>query len=98
MKEKCNIIECDIYHAISKIKSRYASVFLFSLNENSKKFNEIASEFSFISHAQVNRTLKDLIASNLVVNEDNLYRLSPSGQELIPILLKLEKWNNKYYI
>ncbi len=98
MEEKCNIIECDIYHAISKIKSRYSSVFLFSLNSSPKKFNEIADEFSFINHSQVSRTLKDLITSNLVVKVDNFYKLSKSGQALIPILLDLEHWNSTFSI
>ncbi len=98
MNESCNIINCDIYHAINKIKSRYASVFLFSLSTGEKQFNELAQEFDFISHAQVNRTLKELIASGLVTNKNAKYQLLTSGQELIPILLELEKWNNKYSI
>lgn len=90
--EKCNIMECDVYNAIKIIKSRYASVFLFSLNEGDKTFSEIEAEFDFISSVQVSRTLNHLIAYTVVENINGKYRLTPSGALLIPILNQLEQW------
>lgn len=95
--EKCNIIECDVYHAINKIKSRYASVFIFSLSEKPKSFSQIEAEFDFISSVSVTRTLNQLIADQLVYKEAQLYSLTAAGQDLVPILSALEVWNNSYH-
>lgn len=94
--EKCNVIDCDVYNAIKIIKSRYASVFIFSLAEAQKTFGEIESEFDFISSVQVMRTLKDLMGYKIIENVEGKYALTESGQELIPILNSLEKWNEKF--
>lgn len=94
--EKCNVIDCDVYHAIKVIKSRYASVFIYSLAEHQKSFGEIEAEFDFISSVQVMRTLKDLKGYKIIENNEGKYSLTESGQELIPILNSLEQWNQKY--
>ncbi len=94
--DKCNVMDCDVYHAIKVIKSRYASVFIFSLAENSKTFGEIESEFDFISSVQVTRTLKELMGYNIVEKIEGKYALTTAGLALIPILNNLEKWNEQY--
>lgn len=94
--EKCNVMDCDVYHAIKIIKSRYASVFIFSLAEGSKTFGEIEAEFDFISSVQVSRTLKELRSYNIVNNIDGKYSLTEAGLGLVPILNSLEQWNEKY--
>ncbi|WOO88863.1 winged helix-turn-helix transcriptional regulator [Mollicutes bacterium LVI A0078] len=94
--EKCNVMDCDVYHAIKIIKSRYASVFIFSLAEDSKTFGEIEAEFDFISSVQVSRTLKELRLYKIANNNDGKYSLTEAGQALVPILDSLEEWNEKY--
>ncbi len=94
--EKCNVMDCDVYHAIKIIKSRYASVFIFSLAEDSKTFGEIEAEFDFISSVQVSRTLKELRTYKIANNNDGKYSLTEAGQGLVPILDSLEEWNEKY--
>ncbi len=94
--EKCNVMDCDVYNAIKIIKSRYASVFIFSLGESEKSFSELESEFDFISSVQVSRTLKHLNEYNIISNENGRYKLTEAGVGLVPILNSLENWNEKF--
>ncbi|WOO87697.1 winged helix-turn-helix transcriptional regulator [Mollicutes bacterium LVI A0039] len=94
--EKCNIMDCDVYHAIKIIKSRYASVFIFSLDEGAKTFTQIETEFDFVSSVQVVRTLKHLIEYKIVVQDEGQYKLTKAGSELVPILDSLETWYEQF--
>ncbi len=95
MDNTCNIMDCDVYQAIQKIKSRYTSVFVYSLAANDKKFAELEAEFDFISATQVSRTLKQLIRDQIAICDANTYKLTTLGHELVNILDALETWNEK---
>lgn len=97
MNDKCNIINCDVYQGIQKIKSRYTGAFIYSLIDQDKQFKDLEAEFSYISSTQVSRTLKQLIQNGLVINQNNAYSLTPAAIELVPILDLLETWNEKYF-
>lgn len=88
--EECNIHNCDIYHAISLVKSRYSSVVIFSL-ETEKTFTELKNEFSYITPTQLTRTLKPLIENGIIEKEEK-YRLTIIGFELAKILHNLDTW------
>ncbi len=90
--DKCNVIDCDVYHAIKLIKPRYASVFIYSLDDGPKSFSMLKEEFDYINSTQVVRTLNHLINTNLVIKDDSDYRLTSYGQKLVPILDSLNEW------
>lgn len=93
MSLKCNVIECEIYDAISKIKSKYVSVFIISLHKKPKLFSELEEEFSYISSMQVSRTLKSLSKNKLIHFSEGTYSLSEHGEDLFKILNELNEWN-----
>lgn len=90
-KETCNVHDCDIYHAIDAIKSRYAAVLLFSMDNEAKTFGELQREFDFITPTQLTRTLKQLCTDGLL-EKDEKYRLTIAGKPLVVILRELESW------
>ncbi len=95
--EKCNVHNCDIYGAINLIKSRYASVVLFAINENKLTFSQLLAEFDYLSPVQLTRTLNQLEQNNLIKHYNKSYSLTNAGKELIPILNTLEDWHDKHY-
>ncbi len=95
--EKCNVHNCDIYGAINLIKSRYASVVLFAINEEKMTFSRLLSDFDYLSPVQLSRTLNQLEQNNLIQHCNKYYSLTKAGKELIPILNDLEAWHNNNY-
>ncbi len=95
--EKCNVHNCDIYGAINMIKSRYASVVLFAINEERMTFGTLLTEFDYLSANQLTRTLKQLEDNKLIYHQDKLYQLTSAGTSLVPILQTLEKWHDNNY-
>lgn len=96
--EKCNISNCDIYGAIKLIKSRYSSVIMFRISDNSVTFTQLINEFTYLSANQLTRSLKELEENNLISHTNKEYKLTSSGIELLPILRDLETWYYKNQI
>ncbi len=95
-EDPCNIHQCEIYHAIEIIKSRYSAVVIFSLEGEPKPFSYLSEEFDYLTNAQLTRTLKQLIEYNVVIKDKTTYSLSTSGIDLVPVLRSLETWHYKY--
>ncbi len=88
----CNISNCNITEAINIIKSRYSAVLILSLEDNEKNFTTLTQEFDYLTNMQLTRTINKLKNKDIIVKNNNSYKLTKLGQDLIPILKDLENW------
>lgn len=89
--EDCNILDCNLYEAITIIKGRWTMFILYEL-EQAQTFSYLHSRFLFLTNAQLSRSLKQLIEFNLIIKKDNKYHLTTKAVSLLPILDQLEDW------
>ncbi len=95
--EKCDILECDFNKAIDIIKSRFVCAVIISISEGKTTFSDIANDFSYLTNASLSRTLKQLCSYNIIEKQDNTYKLTKSGLELIDIIDTLDKWYTRNF-
>ena len=67
------------------------------------RFNELLRRMPKMTHATLSRQLKQMEADQLVCREDLgtvspcvQYRLSPMGQQFLPVLSAMEQWGKSY--
>ena len=92
----CNILECDIYHALDAIKGRWHSVVIYALRDGKHKYNEIAQQFSFLSATQLTRTLSTLRTHGIIEKVEGGYALTEKSENILPILDALSEWQQKF--
>ncbi len=90
--KKCDVLHCKITKAIDIIKSKYSVVLLLSLNNEEKNFTALAEEFNYLTNMQLTRTVNLLKDNNIILKENNIYKLTSIGKKLIPTILSLEEW------
>ncbi len=95
--EKCDILDCSFNKAVELIKSRFVCAIIVSLSEESATFSILSSEYSYLTNATLSRTLKKLCDDGLVIKDDNLYKLTPAGVELVAIIESLDEWYEKHF-
>ncbi len=96
--EQCDVFECSFYKTIDILKGRFVCALIISLEEESKTFGVISSEFSYLTNAVLSRTLKDLINEEIITKEENNYVLTKGGKALIKIINDMENWYDSYGI
>lgn len=91
--EKCDVLNCDVYEGIKKIKGRWVSVILFSLEEKDKTFSEIKNDFPFLTNAQLSLNLQNMTTNNLITKIDIKYTLTSDGKKYCKVLDLIEEIN-----
>lgn len=93
-----NIINCD-FSLLSSVES--SSMILSFLKYHSGRKKAYIREKTGLSDGTLNKTLKELIANNFIVESDNLYYLSPSvapeNNNIWAFELKLSNWKRALF-
>jgi DNA-binding HxlR family transcriptional regulator len=91
---------CPVSKAAEVICQRWTPLILRELLVGSTRFNEIRRGVPTCSPALLSKRLKDLERARIVEHEDSdhggSYRLTEAGQELLPIVLGLGEWGQRW--
>jgi len=89
--------------ATKVLSSVWAIVVIYYLMDGPKGFNELLRAIPGMNSKTLSRTLKSLQSKGLVVREvvsvqpfAVRYRLTPMGEELVPVLNALRGWGEKW--
>jgi DNA-binding HxlR family transcriptional regulator len=94
---------CPVVAASKVLSSFWAIVVIYYLMDGPKGFNELLRAIPGMNSKTLSRTLKSLVSKGLVVREVVSvqpfavhYRLTPMGEELVPVLNALREWGEKW--
>lgn len=87
---------CPIAMAAELLATRWTLVVLGEMLSGSTRFNEIRRGVPRMSTALLAKRLKDLQRAGVVAHRDGEYVLTPSGQDLAPIVRSLGRWALKW--
>jgi DNA-binding HxlR family transcriptional regulator len=94
---------CPVVAASKALSSVWAIVVIYYLMDGPKGFNELLRAIPGMNSKTLSRTLKSLQSKGLVVREvvslqpfSVRYRLTPMGEELVPVLNALREWSEKW--
>jgi DNA-binding HxlR family transcriptional regulator len=94
---------CPVVAASKVLSSFWAIVVIYYLMDGPKGFNELLRAIPGMNSKTLSRTLKSLVSKGLVVREvvsvqpfAVQYRLTPMGEELVPVLNALREWGEKW--
>lgn len=98
---------CPIRQVVSKFGDKWSLLVLYTLNESATgvmRFNELRREMADCSQKMLSATLKNLEALHLIartvypeVPPRVEYRLTETGQSLMPFLSQLIGWAKKHF-
>jgi DNA-binding HxlR family transcriptional regulator len=83
---------CPVAMAAELLATRWTLVLLGEMLSGSTRFNEIRRGVPRMSSALLAKRLRELEKAGVVLHEDGEYRLTPSGQELAPLVRGLGRW------
>ena len=85
------------------LQGKWSILVLHHLSEGPVRFNELQRRMPKMTHATLSRQLKQMEADKLITREDLgtvppcvQYRLSPIGEQFIPVLSAMQKWGQSY--
>jgi len=94
---------CPVVAASKVLSSVWAIVVIYYLVNGPKGFNELLRAIPGMNSKTLSRTLKSLQSRGLVVREvvslqpfSVRYRLTPMGEDLVPVLRALREWGEKW--
>jgi DNA-binding HxlR family transcriptional regulator len=94
---------CPVVAASKVLSSVWAIVVIYYLVDGPRGFNELLRTIPGMNSKTLSRTLKLLVSKGLVVREVVSvqpfavhYRLTPMGEELVPVLNALREWGEKW--
>jgi DNA-binding HxlR family transcriptional regulator len=87
---------CPVSKAAEVICQRWTPLILRELLVGSTRFNEIRRGVPTCSPALLSKRLKDLERAGIVDREASSYHLTEAGQELLPIVLGLGEWGQRW--
>jgi DNA-binding HxlR family transcriptional regulator len=94
---------CPVVAASKVLSSVWAIVVIYYLMDGPKGFNELLRAIPGMNSKTLSRTLKSLVSKGLVVRQVVSvqpfavhYRLTPMGEELVPVLNALREWGEKW--
>lgn len=90
--------------AMQIIGSKWTALILRDLASGSKRFSQLQKSVGEISPRTLSQRLDDLEQHAIVTKTSYAevpprieYRLTPKGQDLIPVLRQMAAWGDKYY-
>ena len=75
---------------------RWALRVLWEINNGPARFRALQAACGGASPSVINRRLRELKAWNLIALDADGYRLTPSGQELLRLLIPLNAWCKRH--
>lgn len=92
-------LECPVTYVMNKIGGHWKPIILYQLYEGPKRYSELRRAIPAVTEKMLIQHLKQLEADNLVIRKAEpvvppfvTYRLSPSGEELTPVLTAMVNW------
>jgi len=93
---------CPITYVMNKIGGHWKTIILYYLMAGPKRYSELKRAIPAITEKMLAQHLKQLTADNLVTRKVEqvmppvtIYSLTPSGEELSPVLLAMANWAMK---
>jgi len=92
-------MHCPITYVMNKIGGHWKSIILYYLMNGPRRYNELKKAIPAITEKMLVQHLKQLAADNLITRKVEqvmppitIYSLTPSGNDLIPVLLAMADW------
>ena len=96
------IYYCPVDLTLSVIGGRWQGLIIWTLREESKRFNEIKRSLVSINDKMLSQTLKKLVSQGVFIRKSYNeippkveYSLSPMGKQLLPLFTLMEKWGDE---
>jgi DNA-binding HxlR family transcriptional regulator len=87
---------CPVAVASEIFAERWTPIILRELVLGSRKFNEIHRGVPRMSRALLAKRLRKLIEAEVIASADDGYRLTPSGEELGEVVVRLGEWGQRW--
>ena len=92
-------MECPVSYVMEKIGGHWKPISIYNLINGPKRYSELRRAIPAVTEKMLIQHLKQLEADNLIIRKAEpvvppfvTYRLSPSGEELAPVMNDLAKW------
>lgn len=102
MKKKNKIAHCAVDYAFQRIGGKYKGRILWVLKDGVLRYGELNRAIIGITPKMLTQTLKELEADGLISRKVYLevppkveYRLTVTGEELIPFISQMKSWGEK---
>jgi DNA-binding HxlR family transcriptional regulator len=97
--KKFALSECPVTYIMERIGGYWKPIILYHLLTGNKRYSELRKAIPAITEKMLIQNLKQLEADSLVIRESKpvvppyvIYRLSPSGKKLHPVLFAMANW------
>jgi DNA-binding HxlR family transcriptional regulator len=99
LNKELSALTCPVTYAMNKIGGHWKPVILYQLRSGPKRYSELKRAIPTITEKMLIQHLKQLQADNIVIRKAEAvvppfvtYYLSPSGEELTPVMIALAEW------
>ena len=90
---------CPVTYVMNKIGGHWKPIILYQLMNGPKRYSELRRAIPTVTEKMLIQHLKQLEADNLVIRKAEpvvppfvTYKLSPSGEELTPVMTAMVDW------
>ena len=96
--------DCPMHRSMAILGTKWKPIIIYALRERTARFGQLHAAIGSISKKVLTTTLKELEADGILTREEFKelpprveYSLTQKGRELVPVMLHLTEWDNKYY-
>ncbi len=89
-------VEGCIASAMRVLGRKWSALILRDLHRGPKRFCELEHSIEHITPRVLSQRLMDLESQNIIKLESGSYELTSKGYDLIPTLVQMASWGNKY--
>lgn len=96
--------DCPVHRSMAILGTKWKPIIIYMLRERTARFGQLHASIGSISRKVLTSTLKELEADGILVREEFKelpprveYTLTDKGRDLLPMLIDLARWDNKYY-
>jgi DNA-binding HxlR family transcriptional regulator len=97
--KKIAVLTCPVTYIMNRIGGYWKPIILYQLMQGPKRYSELRKAIPPITEKMLIQHLKQMEADNLIIRQAKavvppfvIYSLSPSGQELQPVLQSMADW------
>lgn len=87
---------CPIVRAIEVVGERWTLLIVRDMLCGTSRFNDLARGLPGISRALLSKRLREMVAADLATKDDDGYHLTPSGEDLRPLVFGLADWGARH--
>ncbi len=87
---------CPVAVACETFAERWTPLILRELVLGSRRFNDIHRGMPRMSRTLLSQRLRELVDADVVTSRDGEYRLTPSGEELGEVVVRLGEWGQRW--